>query len=222
MNQEVIDKISKLLALATSPNEHEAKSAAEKANALLIKYNLKMQDIVSADKNYIEQDVSLSGKMSVEDKFVLGIIRDHFFVEPVKSRNYQNGTTRIYFIGEETNVKVATYVYGFLTNKFYDLWIDYKEKTDADSLHKQSYYLGLQTGLNEVLSQKRSSIENEMSLVVIKDPKLEELVKDFKTTSQRINHRDIEASEAGKVAGKNIRISRGIESHSRNQGKYLK
>lgn len=42
---KVLDKIRKLLALSTSPNENEAASAAEKVQALLAEYNLTLKDI---------------------------------------------------------------------------------------------------------------------------------------------------------------------------------
>lgn len=41
----VLDKIRKLLALSTSPNEHEAASAAEKVQVLLAEYNLTLADV---------------------------------------------------------------------------------------------------------------------------------------------------------------------------------
>ncbi len=45
INAKVIAKIQKLFALASSPNEAEAKSAMEKAHALLSAYNLSMSDV---------------------------------------------------------------------------------------------------------------------------------------------------------------------------------
>ena len=42
---KVLDKIRKLLALATSQNENEAAAAAEKAQALIAEYNLTAQDL---------------------------------------------------------------------------------------------------------------------------------------------------------------------------------
>lgn len=44
-NEKVLDKVRKLLALSTSPNEAEAASAYEKAHAMLKAYNLSVADI---------------------------------------------------------------------------------------------------------------------------------------------------------------------------------
>ena len=45
VDQNLLEKISKLLALASSPNEHEAALAAEKAAELLAKHNLSVADL---------------------------------------------------------------------------------------------------------------------------------------------------------------------------------
>jgi putative NIF3 family GTP cyclohydrolase 1 type 2 len=42
---KILDRIQKLIALSTSPNENEAAVAAEKAQALLIEHNLSMADV---------------------------------------------------------------------------------------------------------------------------------------------------------------------------------
>src|SRR3954471_20207380 len=47
---KVMDRIAKLLALSSSPNEHEAASAAERAHAMLAEYNLSISDVSSASK----------------------------------------------------------------------------------------------------------------------------------------------------------------------------
>ena len=42
------DRIRKLLALADSPNENEAASAAEKAQALMLRYGIEMAAVAAA------------------------------------------------------------------------------------------------------------------------------------------------------------------------------
>jgi hypothetical protein len=49
--QEVIDRINKLLALATSANEYEASAAAAKAQEILTEYNLRLEDIETGQKS---------------------------------------------------------------------------------------------------------------------------------------------------------------------------
>lgn len=49
--QEIIDRIHKLLALATSANEYEASAAAAKAQEILTEYNLRLEDIKTSQKS---------------------------------------------------------------------------------------------------------------------------------------------------------------------------
>jgi hypothetical protein len=44
-NEDVLAKVAKLLALSTSPNEHEAAAAMEKAHSLLADHNLSMSQV---------------------------------------------------------------------------------------------------------------------------------------------------------------------------------
>ena len=49
--QEVIDRIHKLLSLASSPNEYEASAAAAKAQEILTEHNLGLEDIETSQKS---------------------------------------------------------------------------------------------------------------------------------------------------------------------------
>ena len=49
--QEIIDRVNKLLALATSANEYEASAAAAKAQEILTEHNLGLEDIKTDQKS---------------------------------------------------------------------------------------------------------------------------------------------------------------------------
>jgi hypothetical protein len=69
---EIIEKIQRLLALANSDNEHEAKLAAERATALLTKHNLSMQDIAVEEREYESiHFMGVSSRMQMEQKYLL-------------------------------------------------------------------------------------------------------------------------------------------------------
>lgn len=62
-NDKLLDKIRKILALASSPNEHEAARAMERAQAMLVEHNLSMSDVAMESK--AEDEVIVDG---VDDK----------------------------------------------------------------------------------------------------------------------------------------------------------
>lgn len=67
--QEIIDRIIKLLALATSSYEHEAAAAVTKAQELLMEHNLKLEDIKTSHKSPIFQ-LSRARLTPTAEKFI--------------------------------------------------------------------------------------------------------------------------------------------------------
>lgn len=221
MENVIVEKIKKLLALATSPNEHEAKLATEKANELLIKHNIKMQDVTKQESDYTEFSLEQRGRVASETKWVLNILKDHFFVQPFYRRSKVFGQTHIILFGDETNVEVAKYIYDFLMTKFYDLWREYKFNHAADTMHKQSYYAGLYQGLDEQLKSRLAKVQTETGLVLRRDPKLDEYTKDWAKTKTKVDLHSEHAQNQGYQDGKKIQINKGITSEATDSGKYL-
>jgi hypothetical protein len=233
MNDKIIDKIKKLLALATSDNEHEASRAAEQAHRLLLKHNLTEQSV--RDRPPLEY-----GRLGVdrrifartEDKFVDTILQEHFFVRVITSRHLRpddgGGSSRsawyerdVILIGTKSNVEVAAYIRHFLIGKFRDLWLSYKRENDARPRDQQPYYLGLMQGLGKKLLDQRHRVEAEMSLVLVKDPALDELVKDIESGRSSKVRGEQEVILHGLEDGKKIEIQRGLEEKSTVSGKFL-
>ncbi len=62
-NQNIIEKIQKLLALSKSPNENEASTALRMAMDMLSKHNLSMSEINVEKKESVEhEEVKFTGK----------------------------------------------------------------------------------------------------------------------------------------------------------------
>ena len=221
MNKSVIEKIKKLLALATSPNENEAKSAASKASKLLIQYNLDQQEI-EAHHDYQKEVAFDEARKKCEQTYIFPILQQFFFVEVINSRNF--GSTKIYFIGTETNVQVAKYIHDFLIIKFKDLFKEYKNNSE-NRVSRKSYYYGLMQGLRSQLENTQKDVEAERGLVLVKDPELERAVKkefpNIRHTSRRLNIQDRKSMSAGIEHGQNIKLSKGLKGDGYNSGKFI-
>lgn len=217
--EKLSEKIQKLLALATSSNENEAKLAAEKANELMVKYNLQMSDL----KEPCEYDtfVLVSGqRMPVELKFVGGILVKHFFVHLIQGR----GALKI--VAEKQNLENGKYLWDFLNRTFKECWLNYKKETKCDNSLKQTYYLGLYRGLDEKLTATRKKVEQEYGLVVVEDAGLnafilEAIGKTRVGSKAHVQNRDSNAYASGKETGSKITISKGVSSGG-DSGKFLK
>jgi len=218
MDQAIIEKIKKLLALATSSNEHEARLAAEKANELLIRHNLKMQDLADTESVYDKSVAFEAARLKAHSRYVFSILQKHFFVVAVRSRRYDTrwlspGRTVVYLVGEETNLQVAQYVYGFLDYQFPALWRQFSQTSPRS--RQRNYYAGLHAGLNEQLAVRRRAVESDTGLVVVNDPNLRPAVKRLmgKTTGggeSKTKGRASRAFSAGLHDGRALQIRRGI------------
>lgn len=218
---KVVEKVKKLLALATSSNEHEAKLAAQRAHELLVKHNLDMQQVANApDRQYVKTDVSKRVYVAVEEKYISWILEAHFFVRWMQSRprggdGYPFMTT-VYLIGTKANVQIAQYVHGFLMLKYRELWLNYKRENDLPESMRQSYYLGLTEGIKDTLRKQQNRIQEERGLVLVKDPKLEEIIDamNLGKASKFSMSVDKDVIAAGAEHGKQIKIQRGLGDSS--------
>lgn len=229
--KKMIDRVKKLLSLANSDNEHEAKLAAERASKLLTEYNLTMQEVV-VNRDYESTTVVEKNRMAQEDKWLMPLLRDFFFVNPIIHSSYRGRDDRgrrkyahsIVFIGEDVNVEVASYVYEFLLKEYRILWKVYSKRTGAKRGSKDSYYHGLTWGLKAQLQRSQKAVQNETGLVLVKDPGLEKYMNeqhpDLRSQTRKANVGDFVAASHGAEDGKNIQIRKGVGS-SQNQGAVL-
>lgn len=230
---EVIAKIQKLLALANSANEFEASLAAEKANELLTKHNLKLSQIEGYTPDMKCQNFMASTtQQPAENKWIFAILCNYFFVRIVKGRrrNLVNGKVCAVwsFLGDTHNVEIARYVYEFLARNYHDLFKAYREETGCQPNYRSSFYVGLTRGIMEHLDSIRSKVQNETGLVVIpQDPKIKDFQdsifdKTRKCRSPSVHVVNDDAIERGTEEGRKIRIAKGLNENATNSKLELK
>lgn len=233
MESKVLEKVKKLLALANSGNENEARLAAERASEILVRHNLSMQDVEKAESEYGSTVVRDSFWCETEEKYVCSIINAHFFVETFDRlhANERHPTSKsrrrtLTFVGTKTNIEIAEYIYKFLMTEFRMMWKTYKIESNTNERSRQSYYLGLFNGLHAQLRARRIAVETETGLVVVKDKGLSRHIeKNFgklKKTATKVADRDASARAAGFEQGKTMQIRRGLDDgYSASRGKVI-
>jgi hypothetical protein len=216
----IVLKIQKLLSLANSDNEHEARLAAEKASELLLRHNLSMAEVRRTSADYTKGVVRESSWTPTEEKYVLSLITAHFFVRGIREgtgRRGENGKRekRIVLLGTPTNVEIATYMYEFLMREFRLLWQAYKKANGAQEGSRASYYFGLYQGLHAQLDARRAAVQAETGLVVREDTALSAYLREQfgearTARKQTVNARDAAALAAGTETGRQLNLRRGI------------
>lgn len=223
MNDRDAERIRKLLALANSPNEHEAAAAAKKAHELLVLHNLDLQQVLDRPPtDYGEELCDKRTFKRTEDDFVDRIVMAHFFVEMYTSRKKgplyrQNRSiptwyeTHTYMVGTKANIQIAGYVRSFLIATFYKLWLDYRRDSGCAAKEQRSYYRGLELGLQAKLDSQRKTIETGRGLVLVEDPQLAKIMaaKNLRSGKSR-NIQFGQSFYSGKEDGEKIEVRRGI------------
>jgi hypothetical protein len=238
MNEQqirIVEKIQKLLALANSSNEHESQLAAEKAQALLIKYNLTAEE-VDLDPNedkYVKEVITTdTSKLSPEWKHIYQLLVEFYFVRivlgraPVKDESGHyvrtaNGRRiryEVYYtiVGKPHNVKIALHVQSFLERSFKELFDAYSKETKSRSLQaRNSFYVGLYKGLSQQLRSNVKVVEQETGLIVVPDAGLKAALHDIfgKLSNSKSSSKigSVEAMQAGVAQGRNLRIAKGLD-----------
>lgn len=193
--EKSIDKIKKLLALASSPNEHEAQSALLKAQELLAKHNLTMEDVT--DCNITEDVIQYNFEVSftkMEWRMILAtIIADNFrcycWGNIGGSRGYGVGFT---FLGKESDVEICKTIYIYakkcIETNIKRLQKECKEKGYSSKGVAKSYGYGFCVGLkNKFRDQVQEHQEWGIILSKPKDvvQKYEEINSNFKNRTNK-------------------------------------
>jgi len=101
--EQIVDLVRKLLSLSTSPNEHEAARALEKAQEILLKYNLQMRDIEIKEEHHTLDFINLpiNTPDRVQDWKLLLL---HRIASPNFCKVVTAGKYRFYILGRGFNV----------------------------------------------------------------------------------------------------------------------
>lgn len=243
MNREqIIEKVQKLLALATSPNEHEAKSAARMAHELLTKYNLSIEAVeahkVREEYEAVDKDMN-RGACPMEDKYVLSVLQRYFYVKVITHTVYQRAPWgggarqrmkkyKFTLVGRKHNVQIARYVYDFLFRSFRSAFIDFCKKNGAlasqqNAKARRSYYHGLTMGLMQQLEDSvQKALAKEQAVALRDDPNIDAFLegefpnmKEAKPSKEQAVNRAI--AYAGFVDGNQMKIAVGLNGSAGEQ-----
>ena len=161
--RRLIGRIRKLLALASSDNEHEAALAMQRATEMLTRYNLDLSE-QDAGSGYLRLIINTRRKqMPAYRRMICAILRDFFFVQVICSSIYDAESccsyTSVNLLGRAENVPVAEHCYYFLEHQLPALWHVYGQQYLKGNRRtaKNSYYLGLLQGFSEKMAMQAQS-----------------------------------------------------------------
>lgn len=166
-SEKLLEKVRKLLALATSTNEHEALMAMNRVREIYARHNLEQIEKHQEPSFYHIVIDKGSKRIETYEKKIIGILVGHFFVQVIVGQNYDVTTGEhhrsIEIIGTRESALMAEYVYHFLRQQTEHL-LQQAIKEDSRSFSRvarNSFRLGILTGFAKKLEeQERASQRN--------------------------------------------------------------
>jgi len=221
----VLRRIARLLALAESPNVHEAEAAMKTAQRLMLKHNIDAK-VAAAKEGYAFVHLGVPRRrVDAAEHVLAGILSSHFFVQAIWVPSYlarEGRTGRVLELcGTLSNLEVASYVHGFLLETGERLWREHRRSRRIDSdKERRRFLVGVMTGFHEKL--KTGVAENRREgLVWVGDAGLEEFLHERyprRTGGSGIGVRLTEAYHHGREAGRKIVLHKPVsETHARGR-----
>ena len=213
----IIERVARLLALAESPNRHEAEAAMAAAQKLMLKHNLDAF-APSVDRSYVFRHVGRpTGRVTEAERILSVILSEHFFVEviwvPVFRPSEGRRGSVLEVCGTPENVEMADYVHSFLSQCAERLWREHKREQQIRADRDRRVYLaGVMTGFLENLNQQ-TRVHQKAGLVWVKDAVLHGFYRKRHPYIRNTRYAGIRRTDAwdqGKHAGRGIVLHRAV------------
>lgn len=223
----VLRRIARLLALAESPNVHEAEAAMKAAQRLMLKHNIDAR-VAAAKEGYAFVHLGVPRRRVDAPEHVLaGLLARHFFVEAIWVPSYLAKEARsgrvLELCGTPSNLEVACYVHGFLLETSERLWREHKRRHGiARDLERRRFLVGVMSGFDEKLKAGSKESRQE-GLIWVGDAGLDDYLAQRyprRTGGSGIGVRQTAAYEHGRAAGRNIVLHKPVK-HSGAGGRLL-
>lgn len=187
MATDLRDKIRKLLALAESSNENEAKAALLIARDLMAKHKLSEAECREAAKQNvkdIDTGVDCSKRLNPWLSDLAAVIGEHYCCKAYTTRLYGCQTHRIHFIGLEEDADACSEIYNFavgvIMNELKQIRKQLPDaKAAAINRAANSYGNGFTAGLSSLYDEQQQQKEQEWGLVLVTPAEVLDAIKDM-------------------------------------------
>ena len=220
------ERIRKLLALADSPNENEAAAAAEKAQALMLRYGIEMATIAASGGERLAVDEHvLDGKVDPWRRMLAAAVARSAGGQVVWAPDgYGRGQGKIFFYGPAGAVGGIVELYRYLEAQLVVIsaaaTAGRRERRVHGRTWRNSFLLGAVGRVGQRLDARRAETaatgENGRALVLVKtavDREIERRHPELESSGYRPSVAR-SAYEAGSHAGKHVDLGERRLGHS--------
>ena len=216
MSKTIDEKIKKLLRLAKSDNEHDARLALARARKLMAEHKLDIKDFDESEKKVIEFQTDLYWT-PYKNTYIGNLaskLADKYCCVSYSNRFGNSQKRYVTLMGYEEDVKVLNDVLKFAVSCV-DRWFKKAKKEEYSYYTNQSlnaikntYGYGFTEGLVDLLEEQMNSVEEqEWGLVMVVPQEAKDFVGTLKKSKIRANRtNNIVISGRGYTDGKNAQL----------------
>jgi hypothetical protein len=214
----ILVRIRKLLALAGSPNQHEAETAMRMAHRLMLRHNLQPSHAESHAHAYSFRHLGRAvGRTTEAESLLAGLLGEFFFVQPIWVSVFrvtdQKRVNILEVTGRPENLVMAEYVHGYLLHAAESLWRAHKAKHGIErNAERRAFLAGVMRGFADKLRSERTSAATA-GLVWVSDPLADGYFKRRHPRVRTSSYASSEHSSAathGREAGRELVLRRPI------------
>lgn len=222
------DKIARLLALAESPNVHEAEAAMLAAQRLLLRHNVDLAAARASRGHAFRHLGKPSGRITEAERVLSLILAKHFFVEciwvPVYRPLEGKRGSVLEVCGTRGNLEIAEYIHAYLLHTSERLWAAHKAKKGlSGDAERRRYLSGVMHGMYEKLGREQEA-QAEAGLVWVRDADLHTYYRrrhPYVRHVRSAGERRTRAYADGREAGRGIEIRRPMKGDGAGDGPRL-
>lgn len=184
---DIKDKISKLLALSESPNEHEAQLALQKAKELMTQHRLSVEDLTPQSRViHRETDVTFSKRRDSWTLALAGVIAENYCCRAFSRRRSGMQTRKVCFAGFPADIELCERVFRYAldcvkgwianTTRRNKSLYSAQELSALSNSYAKGYIAGVYTSL-----RKQQKDQQEWGLIASPRSEVDESVRDLRT-----------------------------------------
>jgi hypothetical protein len=233
--KRLLEKVEKLLSLATSSNEHEALSAMQRVREIYSRYNLRQADVGQGTDVVHLVFNTRRKKIERVEGAIFGLLVEHFSVRAIFGSLFDAQALCLYrtveILGTKQNVTMAEYVYHFLQGQMEALYQAKRPTLAPGRAAKNSYKLGVIRGFSSKLGQSKPPPPQDLSAARTEALMVqgEQALKDYETLRHprlssfswgRRQH-DAESYSAGVADGDALTLHRPVQAGDQQRNRLL-
>jgi hypothetical protein len=171
MNEQLLNKLKKLLNLSKSSNINEAELALQKATAMAAEAGIDLAIVQARNESevekleMVEETVKTGQRLPSLQKYASWLLNKHFNVQVIYSGGRYFGRS-VNILGDKKDVEFAKFVNDFVQEDMQRRWEYYKKSHNLTVKFKDTFMYNVWRGLDEKLAAaKKEAVETRFASI---------------------------------------------------------